>query len=191
MAPEIHLEAPYQGKQVDLFAAAMILFIMIAQHPPFTEAKSTDPFYKCIAGNRADIFWRTHSKNKPGGESFFSNELKELITSMLQVEPSHRPSMAEIMSHSWMQQPMPSIEEIKASFYQREKLVRDAMDAEKAEKDKMKQQLVGERRTAMAMRSGKMQTGALTDEILDVSEEALNKPTKPLDTFDQLFAHNT
>lgn len=68
---------------MDLFAAAMILFIMVAQHPPFTEAKSTDPFYKCIAGNRADIFWRTHSKNKPGGESYFSKELKELLTCML------------------------------------------------------------------------------------------------------------
>jgi len=39
MAPEIHLEAPYQGKQVDLFAAAMILFIMVAQHPPFTRPR--------------------------------------------------------------------------------------------------------------------------------------------------------
>lgn len=30
MAPEIHLKQPYQGKQVDLFAAAIILFIMVA-----------------------------------------------------------------------------------------------------------------------------------------------------------------
>lgn len=28
MAPEIHLEAPYDGAEVDLFAAGMILFIM-------------------------------------------------------------------------------------------------------------------------------------------------------------------
>lgn len=112
----------------------MILFIMIAQHPPFTEAKSTDPFYKCIAGNRADIFWRTHSKNKPGGESFFSKELKELLTCMLQVEPAHRPSMAEILAHPWMQLPTPSTEEIQASFLQRDKEVKAAMDAERAAK---------------------------------------------------------
>jgi serine/threonine protein kinase len=40
MAPEIHLETPYQGKQVDLFSAAMILFIMVAQHPPFSSAQA-------------------------------------------------------------------------------------------------------------------------------------------------------
>ena len=38
MAPEIHLKQPYMGQSVDLFAAAIILFIMVAQHPPFTTA---------------------------------------------------------------------------------------------------------------------------------------------------------
>jgi len=49
MAPEIHLKQPYKGDQVDLFAAGMILFIMIAQHPPFSSATPKDPYYKCIA----------------------------------------------------------------------------------------------------------------------------------------------
>jgi len=66
MAPEIHLKQPYNGKSVDLFAAAIILFIMVAQHPPFTTAQPTDPFYRCLAANRADIFWKTHCKNKEG-----------------------------------------------------------------------------------------------------------------------------
>jgi len=35
MAPEIHLRHPYQGRQVDLFAAAIILFVMVSGHPPF------------------------------------------------------------------------------------------------------------------------------------------------------------
>lgn len=68
MAPEIHLKQPYSGTSVDLFAAAIILFIMVAQHPPFTTAQPSDPFYRCLASNRADIFWKTHSKNKPGGD---------------------------------------------------------------------------------------------------------------------------
>lgn len=42
MAPEIHLTQPYQGAQVDLFAAAVILFIMVAGHPPFSEASPKD-----------------------------------------------------------------------------------------------------------------------------------------------------
>ena len=83
MAPEIHLKQPYNGKSIDLFASAIILFIMVAQHPPFTTAQPTDPFYRCLAANRADIFWKTHCKNKEGGEAFFSDEFKDLVQSML------------------------------------------------------------------------------------------------------------
>lgn len=79
MAPEIHLNQPYKGESVDLFAAAIILFIMVAQHPPFTTAQPQDPFYRCVAANRADIFWRTHCKNKEGQEEFFSKEFKDLV----------------------------------------------------------------------------------------------------------------
>lgn len=79
MAPEIHLSMPYQGRSVDIFAAAIILFIMVAQHPPFTTAQPKDPFYKCLAANRGDVFWKIHSKNKPGQQDFFSNEFKDLV----------------------------------------------------------------------------------------------------------------
>ena len=51
MAPEIHQRLPYQGPSVDLFAASIILFIMVAQHPPFNRAMPNDPFYNCLAKN--------------------------------------------------------------------------------------------------------------------------------------------
>jgi len=41
MAPEIFLKehsGGYNGAQVDLFASAIILFIMVAGHPPFNRA---------------------------------------------------------------------------------------------------------------------------------------------------------
>lgn len=79
MAPEIHMKKPYEGKKVDLFAAAIILFIMVAQHPPFTTAQPTDRFYRCLAAKRQDIFWKTHSKNKEGGMAFFSDDFKDLV----------------------------------------------------------------------------------------------------------------
>lgn len=79
MAPEIHQKLAYNGKSVDLFAAAIILFTMVAQHPPFSCAKPDDPFYRCLAANRADIFWKTHTKNKPEGSSFFSEEFMDLV----------------------------------------------------------------------------------------------------------------
>lgn len=69
MAPEIHQKLPYQGQTVDLFATGIILFIMISGHPPFTQAMPNDRFYKFISGNRADVFWRSHTRNKKGGFS--------------------------------------------------------------------------------------------------------------------------
>jgi len=57
MAPEIHLEKPYQGSQVDVFAAGIIIFVMLTQRPPFSKGSTEDPHYRLIAGKRADLFW--------------------------------------------------------------------------------------------------------------------------------------
>ena len=132
MAPEIHLKQPYLPKSIDLFAASVILFIMVAQHPPFTTAQPNDPFYRCIAANRADIFWKTHCKNKANGEAYFSEEFKQLIETMLQLDPVHRPSMAEVLHHKWMQGPVPTKEEVQAEFFQRNQVVKQNMEQEKA-----------------------------------------------------------
>lgn len=116
MAPEIHLGHKYSGQCVDLFAAGIILFIMVAQHPPFTQATPKDPHYKTISANRLDLFWKLHSRNKPGGLDFFSEEFRDLITDLLTFDPVHRPSLAEIKSHPWYNGPVPTYEEIKEEF---------------------------------------------------------------------------
>jgi serine/threonine protein kinase len=38
MLPEIHQNKSYDGKQADLFAASVVLFIMLTGFPPFTKA---------------------------------------------------------------------------------------------------------------------------------------------------------
>lgn len=134
MAPEIHLKQPYNGPSIDLFAASIILFIMVAQHPPFTTAQPQDPFYRCIAANRADIFWRTHCKSKQGGEAFFTDDFKDLVQSMLQLDPAHRPSILEISAHKWMQGPTPTQEEVFAEFEKRNKMVKDNIELERKAK---------------------------------------------------------
>lgn len=53
MTPEQLDQRSYCGKQADLFAAAVILFMMVFEKRPFDEAKVSDPFYQLIAGNRA------------------------------------------------------------------------------------------------------------------------------------------
>lgn len=117
MAPEIMERSPYQGHVVDLFALGIILFIMYSGHPPFNNAVPSDPHYKLLATNRADLFWKTHSNRKPAG--FFSEEFKDLITNMLQLMPHQRLSIADIIGHPWMQGPIASTEQVQQEFHNR------------------------------------------------------------------------
>jgi len=185
MAPEIHLRNPYQGAQVDIFAAAIILFIMVAQHPPFNQATPKDPFYKCLAAGRADIFWKTHCKSKPGKDAFFSNEFKELIQAMMQLDAGHRPTIQEILAHPWMQGPMPSQADVYHEFAQRDKQVKAQMEQDRKEKEMEKAKRTGARRGAAAMRSG----GAVEEETEENKGDL--KPEKEMADYEKVFATNT
>ena len=123
MAPEINLSKPYAGPVVDLFAAAIILFIMITQHPPFGKAVPTDPHYKLVCANRLDLFWKFHSRSKEGGLGFFSEEFISLMSCMLQLDPNHRPSISEIKSHPWYNGEIATVEEVKEEFAKRKAML--------------------------------------------------------------------
>ena len=57
MAPEILYGESYTGAQVDIFAAGVILFIIVTGHQPFLEALNEDKWYKYIAKNNFSKFW--------------------------------------------------------------------------------------------------------------------------------------
>lgn len=120
MAPEILDKTPYQGQVVDLFACGVILFIMLTQHPPFAMANSDDMYYKLLATQRSDLFWKAHSQRKPAG--FFTDEFKDLITCMLQLHPHQRLCMADIIGHPWMQGEVSEREEVVAEFQKRHEI---------------------------------------------------------------------
>ena len=77
---------------------------MYSGHPPFGQAVANDPHYKLLATNRADLFWKTHSSRK--AEGFFTDSFKDLITNMLQVQSHQRLSLADIVGHKWMAEPI-------------------------------------------------------------------------------------
>ena len=97
MSPELHTHKPYSGKEADLFAVGVILFMMITQCQPFDEAKVTDKYYRLIAGNRPSHFWKIFEKVVP-----VSEELKDMLTGMMQLDPSSRYTLDEIIAHPWM-----------------------------------------------------------------------------------------
>ena len=89
MAPEIHAKTPYNSNEVDLFASAIVLFIMIVGTPPFTKADLKDPYYNLIASNKLDRFWQQHLKFKKD-KNFFTEQFRDLIGKMLQLDPKNR-----------------------------------------------------------------------------------------------------
>ena len=144
MAPEIHLRKPYTGASVDLFACGIILFIMFTQHPPFTKATPEDPFYKLLCANRADLFWKAHSKNKPNGEAFFSEEFKHLITMMLQLNPSHRLTMAQVKAHPWYTgTQIATVESVQQEFEMRKAHIEQQNEAKRRQKEQERAQKQG------------------------------------------------
>jgi serine/threonine protein kinase len=78
MAPEIILKQKYKASSADVFACGIILFIMLAGHPPFSSANPKDRYYACLARNKPELFWKAHSKRKPGQDAFFSDDFKNL-----------------------------------------------------------------------------------------------------------------
>jgi len=52
MAPEIIQHEAYSGQSVDLFACAVILFIMYSGTPPFMKADLKDPYYRLIVNKK-------------------------------------------------------------------------------------------------------------------------------------------
>jgi serine/threonine protein kinase len=107
MTPEQLDQRSYCGKQADLFAAAVILFMMVFNKRPFDEAKVSDPFYQLIAGNRTQMYWRQFEKCCSA-----SDELKDLLQGMMQLNPQSRNTLEEVLAHPWLQGDTPSDQEI-------------------------------------------------------------------------------
>lgn len=121
MAPEVLEGCVYNGHYADLFALGIIIFLMVSKHPPFLRACSSDVHYRLIMGNREDLFWATHSKNKPPG--YYSESFKDLLRWMFSYNPMERPSIAEIKEHEWFKGPVPKHEQIREAFELRKSLL--------------------------------------------------------------------
>ena len=83
----------------------------MSKHQPFFRAQGNDQYYRLLMGNRDDLFWAFHSKNKK--EGFYSESFKDLMGWLFSFNPMERPSISEIMAHDWYNGPVPTHEEIK------------------------------------------------------------------------------
>eukprot|EP00344_Euplotes_crassus_P001899 CAMPEP_0197006306 /NCGR_PEP_ID=MMETSP1380-20130617/34183_1 /TAXON_ID=5936 /ORGANISM="Euplotes crassus, Strain CT5" /LENGTH=270 /DNA_ID=CAMNT_0042425839 /DNA_START=132 /DNA_END=945 /DNA_ORIENTATION=+ len=98
IAPEMHYQNKFMTQPLDIFALGIVLFILIKGSPPFMHAKGTDPHYRLFVTN-PEAFWKAHFKRIK--DYFPSNELIELLTTMLSPEPESRITLAEIKESAW------------------------------------------------------------------------------------------
>ncbi|XP_036423948.1 SNF related kinase b [Colossoma macropomum] len=94
-APEILLGEEYDAPAVDIWSLGVILYMLVCGHPPFQEANDSETL----------IMIMDCRYNVP---DHVSAECKDLISRMLQRDPSKRASLVDIEAHPWLQGVDPS-----------------------------------------------------------------------------------
>ncbi|XP_050294265.1 serine/threonine-protein kinase GM11705 [Anthonomus grandis grandis] len=95
VAPEILEESGY-GLKIDVWAAGVILYILLCGYPPFaSQDNDQEKLFDCILSGQYDFpdeFWQD-----------VSYPAKELIQNMLQLQPELRFSAEDVLDHPWLQ----------------------------------------------------------------------------------------
>jgi serine/threonine protein kinase len=99
MSPEVFQNSePFDGFAIDLWSAAVILYIMLTGFPPYDQASLVDERFRLIVtGHLADQlhFW----------DVTISNAACDLLQRMLLLDPKDRRSLAQVMCHPWVTNP--------------------------------------------------------------------------------------
>jgi len=100
------------------------------------------------------------------------------VQAMLQVDPMHRPTISEILGHSWMQGEIPTEEEVRLEFIKRENRVKEFLQGEAARKA---QEKAANRNIHQGARRG-----VASEE--EKGHEEVVAPKKTLDKYERVLA---
>ncbi|GAX17413.1 hypothetical protein FisN_5Hh058 [Fistulifera solaris] len=102
MSPEIYKnQEPFDGHAVDMWAAGVILFLMLTGFPPWERACMTDERFKYMtAGYLVQMLTEWNLG--------LSSDAMDLLQRMLFLDPKDRLSLEQVLAHPWMLQPVPT-----------------------------------------------------------------------------------
>ena len=99
MSPEIYQNTDdFDGFAIDLWAAGVILYIMLTGFPPYDHATMADKRFEIIVEGELIEQLRTW-------EIYLSDEAGDLMQKMLRLDPKERLTLAQVMEHPWVTNP--------------------------------------------------------------------------------------
>eukprot|EP00640_Fibrocapsa_japonica_P003289 CAMPEP_0113934458 /NCGR_PEP_ID=MMETSP1339-20121228/1781_1 /TAXON_ID=94617 /ORGANISM="Fibrocapsa japonica" /LENGTH=312 /DNA_ID=CAMNT_0000936273 /DNA_START=79 /DNA_END=1017 /DNA_ORIENTATION=+ /assembly_acc=CAM_ASM_000762 len=97
-APEVLRRAEYDARKIDVWSAGICLFVLLAGHPPFTEASSNDTWFQTFLDGRSDEFWAALRQQYP----WFPEQGIKILSAMLNVNSEQRPTATELLKEDWL-----------------------------------------------------------------------------------------
>ena len=96
LSPEVCLsEQPFDGPAVDLWAAGVILFIMLTGLPPWEEPRMTDENFRLMSTGH---LVRLLTQRRVG----LSVDAMDLLQRMFWYDPADRLSLEQVCAHPWI-----------------------------------------------------------------------------------------
>jgi serine/threonine protein kinase len=99
-APEVFANNDnMDGFAIDLWAAGVILYIMLTGFPPYDQASRTDQRFELIVNGRL-------MEQLRNWDIQLSDEAGQLMQNMLRLDPRDRLTLAQVMAHPWVTNPI-------------------------------------------------------------------------------------
>merc|ERR1712070_1284534 len=98
MAPEVLSKHRYLGEKTDSWSIGVVLFIMLSGNPPFQIANLQDWWFKQLATNRPERFWKAHLSYYRD----FPLTVMSILGKMFQPNPKYRQNVKQILKDPWM-----------------------------------------------------------------------------------------